>query len=90
MRYLIAILIYCCFFIFPSQAQQPLNDSASKAIRNDLNLTKEQKHAIKQLIVEFKLEDRKRRRLLRHRIFMQLNIQQQMAIRKMWRKQLGN
>jgi hypothetical protein len=72
------------------QAQVPLNDSTSIATLKELNLTKEQKLSIKQLIMEFKSEDRKRRRLLRHRIFMQLNIQQQMAIRRMWRKQLGN
>lgn len=90
MKYLITILIYCCTLISPAQAQQPLNDSASKAILNGLDLSKDQKHAIKQLITEYKLEDRRRRRLLRHRIFMQLNIQQQMAIRRIWRKQLGN
>lgn len=90
MKYLIVILTYCCFTIFPLQAQEPLNDSTSITTLKELNLTKEQKLSIKKLIMEFKSEDRKRRRLLRHRIFMQLNIQQQMAIRRMWRKQLGN
>jgi hypothetical protein len=82
--------MYYHYTISQSQAQPPLNDSSSIAALKELNLTDEQKRSIKQLIRQFKLEDRKRRRLLRHRIFMQLNVQQQMAIRRMWRKQFGH
>jgi hypothetical protein len=88
MKYFIAVVFCCVMSILSSQAQQPVNDSTISASLNELNLTAEQKLAIKKLIWDYKMEDRQRRRMLRHRIFMNLNVQQQMAIRRMWRKQL--
>lgn len=88
MKYLIAVVLCCAMCIPFLQAQQPVNDSTGNATLNELNLTTEQKTIIKKLIWEYKLEDRQRRRMLRHRIFVNLNVQQQMAIRRMWRKQL--
>lgn len=89
MKHFVAVLLFCLLTITVT-AQSPVNDSTTAAMLKELNLSFDQKQSIKVLIREFKLEDRKRRRLLRHRIFMQLNLQQQMAIRRMWRKQLGN
>ena len=88
MKYIIAIVLCAVLFIHSSEAQQPVNDSTISATLSELNLTTEQKLAIKKLIWDYKMEDRQRRRMLRHRIFMNLNAQQQMAIRRMWRKQL--
>jgi hypothetical protein len=70
------------------QAQKAITDSIPGFTLKELNLTPEQKIAIKKLIWEYKLEDRRRRRELRHRIFMNLNVNQQMAVRRWWRRQL--
>lgn len=79
MKHFVALLFFCLVTITVN-ALLPVNDSTTAAILKELNLSAEQKHCIKLLIREFKLEDRKRKRLLRHWIFMQLNMQQQMAI----------
>jgi len=89
MKHFVALLFFCLVTITVN-AQSPVNDSTTTAMLKEFKLSSEQQQSIKKLIREFKVEDRKRRRLLRHRIFMQLNMQQQMAIRRMWRKQLGN
>ena len=73
----------------PLQAQKQVSDSTVNSTLKELNLTSEQKLAIKKLVWEYKMEDRKRRRELRHRIFLIFNINQQAAIRRMWRKQLS-
>ena len=80
--------IYCLFIIATLQAQKLANDSTANSTLKQLNLTSEQKFAVKKLIWEYKIEDRKRRRELRHRIFLLLNVRQQTAIRNMWRRQL--
>lgn len=74
--------------ISPLQGQKPVSDSTVNYTLKELNLTKEQKLAVKKLVWEYKMEDRKRRRELRHRIFLILNVKQQIAIRRMWRRQL--
>jgi hypothetical protein len=84
-------LLFCCFLIMSSfqiQAQQHLSDSTIPFSLKELNLTPEQKAAIKQLVWEYKLQERIRRRHLRHRIFILMNINQQNVIRRWWRGQL--
>lgn len=73
---------------FQIQAQQHLPDSTIPLSLKELNLTPEQKAAIKQLVWEYKLQERIRRRQLRHRIFVLMNINQQNAVRRWWRSQL--
>ena len=90
MKHFVALLFICMATTTIIHAQSPVNDSATAVMLKELKLSSEQKQSIRIMIREFKMEDRKRRRLLRHRIFMQLNMQQQMAIRRMWRKQLSN
>jgi hypothetical protein len=69
-------------------AQNKIPDSTTYFPLKEIYLTPEQKTAIKQLIWEYKLQDWRRRRHLRHRIFVLLNSQQQNAVRGWWRKQL--
>lgn len=90
MKHFVALLFICMATATIVHAQSPVNDSATAAMLKELKLSYEQKQSVRILIREFKMEERKRRRLLRNRIFMQLNMQQQMAIRRMWRKQLSN
>jgi hypothetical protein len=83
------LLLFCCLLITASsQAQKPVSDSTVNSTLKELNLTNEQKLAVKKLVWEYKMEDRKRRRELRHRIFLILNVNQQTTIRRMWRRQL--
>lgn len=70
------------------QAQKTITDSIPDFTLKELNLTPEQKIAIKKMIWEYKVEDRKRRRELRHRIFMSLSANQQLTVRRWWRIQL--
>jgi hypothetical protein len=84
------LLLFCCLLIIsPSYAQKPVSDSTANLTLKELNLTNEQKLSVKKLIWEYKVEDRKRRRALRHKIFLLLNVKQQTAIRRMWRRQLS-
>jgi hypothetical protein len=69
-------------------AQNNYPDSSYSIPLKELSLTPEQKAAIKQLVWEYKLQDWRRRRHLRHRIFILLNIDQQNTVRRWWRKQL--
>ncbi len=83
--------LFLCLFItliINVQAQKTIPDSIPGFTLKELNLTPEQKITIKQLIWEYKLEDRRRRRELRHRIFMSLNLTQQQTVRRWWRIQL--
>jgi hypothetical protein len=88
MKFLPLLLFYYLLTISPLQAQKPVSDSTVNSTLKELNLTKEQKLAVKKLVWEYKMEDRKRRRVLRHKIFLILNVNQQTAIRRMWRRQL--
>jgi len=71
-------------------AQKTVTDSSANFTLKELNLTPEQKITIKKLIGEYKIEERKKRRQLRHRIFLMLNVNQQRAVRNWWRIQLKN
>jgi hypothetical protein len=88
MKFLPLLLFYYLLTILPLQAQKQVSDSTVNSTLKELNLTKEQKLAVKKLVWEYKMEDRKRRRALRHKIFLLLNVNQQTTIRKMWRRQL--
>lgn len=88
MKFLTPVLFCSLFIISTSQAQKTVSDSTINSTLKQMNLTSEQKLAVKKLIWQYKMEDRKRRRELRHRIFLILNVKQQTAIRNMWRRQL--
>lgn len=70
------------------KAQKIPSDSIPNLSLQELNLTVEQKLAIKQLIGEYKLQESLRRRELRRRIFILLNSNQQHTVRKFWRAHL--
>jgi len=73
-------------FAFHIKAQQhPVADSIPQFHLKEVNLTPEQKLALKKLIWEYKLEDRKRRRELRQKMFLNLNVRQQQIVRRWWR-----
>jgi|GEM_PF-6041832 len=85
--------LICCFLIITAiflQAQKPIDDSTEVFTIKELNLTPEQKLVIKKLVWEYKLEDRKRKRESRHRMFLILNANQQMTVRRWWRNQIRN
>jgi len=84
------LLLLGLFFVLTInlQAQKAITDSIPDFTLKELNLTPEQKIAIQKMIWEYKLEDRRRRRELRHRIFMSLNVNQQIAVRRWWRMHL--
>jgi hypothetical protein len=67
---------------------QTLPDSSINLDLATLNLTPEQNVALKKLIWEYKLEERKRRMELRHQMFLILNVRQQAAVRRWWRSQI--
>jgi len=82
------LVISCLLFASISlHAQQPADSTISIDLPA-LNLTPEQKIALKKLVWEYKMEDRRRRRQLRHRMFLILNTQQQTQVRRWWRLQL--
>jgi len=86
-------LFFCCILITASlyvHAQTTVPDSSINLDPATLNLTPEQNIAIKKLIWEYKLEDRRRRKALRHHIFLILNVWQQAVVRKWWRRQIKN
>ncbi|MGC4102030.1 MAG: hypothetical protein QM738_11870 [Ferruginibacter sp.] len=83
MKYtLMRLLFFTCLIIFSLQlhAQKTSTDSLPVISSKELALTPEQKIAIKQMIWEYKMEERKRRRELRRRIFMILNVRQRMLV----------
>jgi hypothetical protein len=86
-------LLFCCILITASlyiHAQKTVTDSSINIDLASLNLSNEQTIAIKKLIWEYKLEERKRRRELRHRMFLILNVRQQAEVRRWWRRQIRN
>jgi len=86
-------LFFCCILITASlyvHAQNTLPDSSINLDLATLNLTPEQNVALKKLIWEYKMEDRRRRRQLRHKMFLILNVKQQVEVRKCWRRQIMN
>lgn len=73
----------CCYLIIINThlyAQHTIAYSSQNTRLEKLNLTPEQKIALKKLIVEYKLEDRKRRQELRRRMFLILNVGQQRIV----------
>jgi len=81
-------LLLLCFFITLAinlQAQKTITDSIPDFTLKELNLTPEQKLSLKKLIWEYKLEDRKKRRELRRKMYQVLNVRQQMIVRRWWR-----
>lgn len=90
MKYL-HLLLFCCLIIpFYLQAQKPNKDSTAKAALKELKLTAQQKIAIKTLIWEYKMEERKKRGELKYKLFMLLNERQQAAIRKKANRNLAH
>jgi len=85
-------LLFCCILITASLYvhAQTVSDSSIGLDLATLNLSPEQNVAIKKLIWEYKLEERKRRRELRHRMFLILNVRQQAEVRRWWRRQIRN
>jgi len=84
-------LLFFCFLITLAtnlKAQKTTTDSIANFTHKELNLSPEQKIVVKKMIWEYKQEDRKRRRELRHRMFMILKVNQQMAVRRWWKRQL--
>jgi hypothetical protein len=83
--------LVCCFLFFIStslHAQQKFTDSTINIDLPALDLTAEQKIALKKLVWEYKMEDRRRRKQLRHRMFLILNVRQQAEVRRWWRRQI--
>jgi hypothetical protein len=73
---------------FNVRAQQQFTDSSINLNAAGLQLTPAQKIAMKELIWEYRQEDSRRRKELRHRMFIILNVQQQMQVRRWWRWQI--